>query len=263
MLKFQRYEKPKTLEDAYALLTQNRNHLILGGMMWLKLQDRTVPCVIDLSDLGLDQIEETETDLKIGAMVTLRQLETSSLLKQYVGDCLYDATKDIVGTQFRNGATIGGSVYGRYGFSDLICALLALDAKVEVYPHGIMSLASFCERGYEKEIVTHILIPKRMHQAKFLCERRSATDFSLINVSVGMVEDHWNIAIGARGKLAQLRVVQKNILPKHATKEEIQQKASEICDTYTFYDNLRGSARYRKHVANVLLVKAIMACLEG
>ncbi len=39
--------------------------------------------VIDLSGLGLDQIEETEDEFRIGCMCSLRQLELHKGLNQY------------------------------------------------------------------------------------------------------------------------------------------------------------------------------------
>ena len=48
--------------------------LFLGGMLWLKMQNRNVNfAIIDLSDLHLDQIEEIDDEIHIGAMVTLRE----------------------------------------------------------------------------------------------------------------------------------------------------------------------------------------------
>ena len=60
MLRIQQYVKAQSLEEAYTLLTKNRNNQILGGMCWLKMEDRLIPCAIDLGDLGLDKIEESE-----------------------------------------------------------------------------------------------------------------------------------------------------------------------------------------------------------
>ena len=58
MLTISNYVKPKTLEEAYEL-NQARNSRIMGGMMWLRLGNARVKTIIDLSGLGLDQIEET------------------------------------------------------------------------------------------------------------------------------------------------------------------------------------------------------------
>ena len=68
------YVKAKTLEEAYEL-NQARNSRVMGGMMWMRLGNARVKTVIDLSELGLDQIEETDHVFKIGAMCTLSQLE--------------------------------------------------------------------------------------------------------------------------------------------------------------------------------------------
>ncbi len=39
----------------------------MGGGLWMRLQHRTIPCAIDLSACGLDQIEESDDAFVIGA----------------------------------------------------------------------------------------------------------------------------------------------------------------------------------------------------
>ncbi|MFQ7552525.1 MAG: FAD binding domain-containing protein [Blautia marasmi] len=43
-----------------------------------------------------------------------------------------ESLRHIVGVQFRNCATVGGSIWGRFGFSDVLTMLLALDTEVEL-----------------------------------------------------------------------------------------------------------------------------------
>ena len=74
MMNIQNYVRPQSLEEAYTL-NQNRRSRIIGGMLWLKMGRGTVSTAIDLCDLGLDTIEETQDQFSIGAMVTLRQLD--------------------------------------------------------------------------------------------------------------------------------------------------------------------------------------------
>ena len=109
------YVKPKTLEEAYEL-NQARSSRVMGGMMWMRLGNARVKTIIDLSDLGLDQIEDEGNVIKIGAMCTLRQIEQCEALKELYGDGIAESVRHIVGVQFRNQATIGGSIYGRFGF---------------------------------------------------------------------------------------------------------------------------------------------------
>ena len=126
MIRIQNYVKAESLEEAYRL-NQNKRNRIIGGMLWLKLSSISVPTAIDLSALGLDRIEETEEEFSIGAMVTLRQLELHEGLNAYAQGAVAKAVHDIVGVQFRNMATVGGSIWGRFGFSDVLTVFLALD----------------------------------------------------------------------------------------------------------------------------------------
>ena len=73
MLTIDQYVRAESLEQAYELC-QKRNHVVLGGMLWLKMQDRKVGTAIDLCGLGLDRITETERAFELGAMVPLRAL---------------------------------------------------------------------------------------------------------------------------------------------------------------------------------------------
>ena len=58
MLKIKSYVKVKSLVEAYEL-NQKKSACILGGMVWLKMGNRTISTAIDLSGLGLDTIQET------------------------------------------------------------------------------------------------------------------------------------------------------------------------------------------------------------
>lgn len=69
-------------------------------------------------------------------MCTLRQLERHAGLNALVNNVFEFAVHDIVGRQLRNTATVGGSIYGRFGFSDVLSAFLALDSYVELTGAG-------------------------------------------------------------------------------------------------------------------------------
>ena len=79
MLNIRQYVRAQSLDEAYELCRKKGN-VVLGGMLWLKMQHRNAGTVIDLCDLGLDRIEKNEEEILIGAMVSLRDLETSTLL---------------------------------------------------------------------------------------------------------------------------------------------------------------------------------------
>ena len=57
MYTINQYVKVKSLEEAYEL-NQKRMNAVLGGTLWLRLGSRAIQTAIDLSGLGLDQIED-------------------------------------------------------------------------------------------------------------------------------------------------------------------------------------------------------------
>lgn len=121
------YKRAESLEEAWQL-NQKKSNRVLGGMVWLKMGKMQIGTAIDLSGLGLGAIEETEEEFRIGCMVTLRDLELDPGLHTYTDGAVRESVRHIVGVQFRNLATVGGSIYGRYW--DFRCAdhVLAMDS---------------------------------------------------------------------------------------------------------------------------------------
>ena len=76
MLQIERYIRAETPAQAYELC-QKKSNVILGGMLWLKQQNRRVSTAIDLCGLGLDKIEETE-DFKSSKPTSIIKNETIS-----------------------------------------------------------------------------------------------------------------------------------------------------------------------------------------
>ena len=56
MMTIREYKRAETLEEAWQL-NQKKANRVLGGMIWLKMENINVGTAIDLSGLGLDTIE--------------------------------------------------------------------------------------------------------------------------------------------------------------------------------------------------------------
>ena len=160
MITIREYKKVQSLEEAYEL-NQKKSNRIIGGMIWLKMETLNVGTAIDLSGLGLDAVEETETEFRIGAMTTLRTLETHEGLAAYTNGAMRESVRHIVGVQLRNLATLGGSLYSRFGFSDVLTMFLALDASVELYKGGIVPLCEYAERKKDRDVLVRVIVPKK------------------------------------------------------------------------------------------------------
>jgi CO/xanthine dehydrogenase FAD-binding subunit len=261
MMTIRNYKRAESLEEAYAL-NQAKGSCILGGMLWLKMEDINVSTAIDLAALGLDQIEETDTEFSIGASVTLRQLEKHPGLNAYTQGAMRHAVEDIVGTQFRNMATIGGSVWGRFGFSDVVSVLLAMDTTVELYHAGMIPLAQFVEQSYDRDLLVRVHIRKTPGRFVYQTVRISRTDFPVLTCAVGHVAGEWRVAIGARPMKAMLLHDDEGLLAAGVEEASAAAFADYVAAHTPTGANLRGSAEYRTHLVRVLTNRGVMAAAQ-
>lgn len=257
------YVTAQSLEEAYALLGKNKTNKILGGTLWMRMGTQNIHTAIDLSQLGLDQITESETYIEIGAMCSLRTLEVHPLITNTFDGILSTCVKDIVGVQFRNCATIGGSVYSKFGFSDVLTALLALDTYVELYKGGIISLEAFIKKPYEKDILVKILIKKEITKGIYKTERLSHTDFPVLAVAVTRSEKGYKISVGARPSKAALAYEAMSFLngleADQLNEENFKVAASKVASELHFGSNMRATGAFRQHLAEVLVKRALNA----
>lgn len=260
MLRFASYIRAQSAQEAFELLQKKKGSKIVGGGLWLRLSARTIPCAIDLSACGLDRIEETEDAFIIGSMVSLRALETHAAFTEATCGVLADAVRDVVGVQFREMARVGGSVFGRFGFSDVLCALLPLDCEVELVGAGRMPLAEFAASPYERDVLTHVIVRKHDYRAGYACVRRTATDFAVLNCAAAWWEDAWHVAMGARPARARLLAgaEQTRLTEARPSRDELAALAG-VLQELPMSSNLWGSAAYRRKLAGVLGTRAVGA----
>lgn len=258
MITFQNYLKAETLEEAYTL-NQAKNNKIIGGMLWLRLGTANYNTIIDISGIGLNSIEETDSEFKIGAMVTLRELELNQSLNEYTNNSICTALKDIIGVQFRNLATIGGSIWGRFGFSDVLTVLLAFDSYVELYKGGIVSLEDFSKMNYDNDILLNVIIKKKKSKCVYDAVRIQRTDFPVLTCATSLIEDELRIVIGARPAKAIVYHDNSYILKNNNkfSAEIISKYSNELSENTPTSSNNRGSAEYRKKLVSVLTERCL------
>ena len=265
-VKIKNYVKPASLEEAWEL-NQKRSARLIGGMMWLRTGRQTIATAVDLAGLELNEIEETEEEFRIGAMVTLRQLELHPGLAAYTGGAMREAVRSIVGVQFRNLATVGGSIWGRFGFSDVLTLFLALDTRVLLYRAGEMSLREFAGMKKDNDILTGLTVRKRPQKTAYLAYRNTKTDFPVLTCAVALPigkdagDFQGMAAVGARpGRAIGLELPEscredliRGAAGEEALSELTGQAAREMAKLVPTGSNLRAGAEYRSHLARVLL----------
>lgn len=249
------YVRPQTLEEA-AELNRKRSTTLLAGGIWLHMGDKRIATAADLTGLGLEQIERTDDEYRIGAMASLRELEIHPELNKRFHHVFRDALEGIVGVQLRNAATVGGSVWGRFGFSDVVAVFLTLHADVELYSRGRVSLDEFIDHERrDRDILTAVVLKDRPVAAAFNSFRLEAADIPALNVGVSYEPDRGlRVVVGGRPGLARpIDDPDWHPVPEKTTDEAIAAYAKEAAAAFVYGSNLRGSAEYRQHLAAVLI----------
>ena len=259
MLSFNNYHRPEDLETAYEILNKHKRSQLVGGGAFLRMGNRKLTDVVDLSALELDFLHTNKKTIEIGAMTSFHTLETAAHLPQNHRAFFREALGQIVGVQLRNMVTVGGTVYSRYGFSDLNTALLALGGAVHLYKAGETSIESFFEQTLpDRDILEKVCIPQSFDFGTFKSARLSTADYALLNLGVTVTKGLYRIAVGARPHRAKLAHKTMAFLNNEPLSSEGIEEAAEIlaCEI-PFGSNRMASATYRKAVSKGLLKEAL------
>lgn len=257
MITIQKYVRVQSLEEAYQLNKLKANR-ILGGMLWLRLENCNINTAIDLCDLGLDKIEEDDENYYIGAMVTLRDIEKHEGLNTFSNGAIANAVKEIVGVQFRNMATVGGSIWGRFGFSDVLTVFLGMDTYVELYQGGIIPLEEFNNMPKDHDIMVRLIVKKTPCKIAYMAMRNQKTDFPVLACALSSMQDEIRVVVGARPAKAMVVRDEENILSDGISAEKAKAFAASIAAKVPTTSNARGSAIYRTHLVEVLVERLMM-----
>ena len=277
MFYYNQYVRAQSLDEAYELY-QKKPNFVLGGMLWLKMKNKTLGTAIDLCDLGLDQIDEDENEFRIGAYATLRQIETHEALNAYTHGAIAESVRHIVGVQFRNVATVGGSIWGRFGFSDVMTIFRALGAKVQLHKAGIMDLDEFAALPRTtRDVLVSVIVPKNAKGVVYLSQRNPSTDFPVLTCAVANRSGRYVAVIGASPYMAEPVWDEDGILDGIADAKtdsnaaltdnsennaKIDKFAEYVAEHIRFGSNIRAGAEYREIICRVLTRRAVTQSLD-
>lgn len=258
MLNFKNAAQPDSLGEAYELYSGNLRNVLLGGTNFLRIGNANFDTAIDLSKLNLRYIKDTGKEIEMGAYTTYRDMETDDLTRGICHGVIGTALSQVLGVQFRNSVTIGASVASRYGFSDSIPVLLALNSEIELFKGGRMTLADYLNAKPGRDILTRVFIPKSDILVSYQAMRNSASDFPVLNAAASFQANEWKILIGARTGKAVVCPEAGKFLTASGWSEENAEKAGAIAAGEVEYSqNGAASAEYRKAIAPVLVKRCI------
>ena len=126
------YFEPKSISEALSVLVKHgaEAKVIAGGtdvMVDIKFKEEPGSLVNIKKLPGLGGIKENGGSLRIGALATIRDLETNALVREKL-PVLWEAAHQFASLQVRNTATIGGNICRASPSGETLAPLLVLEA---------------------------------------------------------------------------------------------------------------------------------------
>ncbi len=280
------YRRPDTVEEVIQLLAEygDEAKLLAGGQSLIPTMNFRLaqPAVlIDLNGVkGLDSLDRADDGgLRLGAMVRQAAAEKSALVAERA-PLLAETLPFVAHAQIRNRGTIGGNLAHADPRSELPAVMLALGASVRVRgPDGERSIRAgdfftgfFGTALEEGELLTEVELPpptERGGQA-FLEVSRRRGDYAMVGVAVSVVCDGAGRCDEA--KIALLSVGSRPMLAERAAACLVGERPSGAAlvaagqaaghQDIDPQEDMHASVAYRRHLATVLVRRALTTAFE-
>ncbi len=280
------YHEPESVAEALDLLARHGEdaHLVAGAtaftLLWRQglLRPGHVIGLRRIAALG--EITTSDGGLVIGATVTHRAIERSQEVARYC-PALTRTFASVATVRVRNQATIGGNLAHADPAQDPPPMLIALGAEViATSAAGERAIALdelfvevFTTSLRPGEIVTSVRFPAlaagtRATYLKFL--PRTADDYATISVAAalrlandGTVADV-RVALGAAGPTPiRARSVEDALRGVRPDAKRIADAAARVETDIEPFDDVRGSAAYKREMARVWTERALTSLAEA
>ncbi len=282
------FHQANDLDHAFALLADYGEdaRLMSGGtalVLQMKQRFSQPGHVIGLRRIaGLGSIEETsEGSIRIGALCTQRQVENHPLVAEHL-PLVAGAYRHVATPRIRNMATVGGGLAHGDPNQDPPPSLIALRASVvlssasggeRVVPAEELFVDYFETDVRPGEIVTGLVVPPAPDGAgtaylKFL--PRTADDYATVSVAAVVTPDEAGncadirIVLGSVG-LTPIRATaaEDALRGQPLTDETIGAAAAMVQDAVDPLDDHRGSAEYKREMAEVFTRRAVRQAMTN
>jgi len=277
------YSTPANLDEVLKLLAEDgENSKVLAGghslIPAMRLRLAQPEKIIDIQALRpqLSYIKEEGDIIKIGAMTTHYEIETSDLLKEKA-PILPEAASVIGDVQVRNWGTVGGSLVHSDPSSDLPSVILALDAEMvlkstkgeRVEPASTFFAGILQTTIEPDELLTEIRF-KTPNGKKSSYKKlpNKASHYSVVGSAavVGVADGKITDASVAFSGLAEIPMrfdeLEKNLVGVATDEASIEKACKGFASGVDALEDLHGSQEYRRAMAEVFAKRAILSALS-
>jgi len=275
------YSKPRTLDEAMAVLAAGEAQILSGGTdFYPALGDRVVRGpVVDVSGLGELRGVSTDADyLRIGGLTTWSEIIRTPLPRCF--DALKSAAREVGGVQIQNRGTVAGNLCNASPAADGVPPLLALDAEVELVSNvGVrrLPLADFIvgNRKTQRkadELLAAVLVPRALENAASTFVKLGARRYLVISISmvavVVLVSDRRileaRVAVGSCSAMARrLRALESDLVGASVRDGLGEVVGPEHLAPLSPIDDVRATSEYRMDASLRLVQRALNSCAEN
>jgi carbon-monoxide dehydrogenase medium subunit len=260
------YRRAGSVEQALGWLSEDPDStkLLAGGhslLPLMKLRLATPRVLVDVGRVpGLSYVRDAGDHVVLGALTRHRDVETSEVARAHV-PLLARVAGQVGDPQVRHRGTIGGSLAHGDPASDLPAAVLALDGVMVIDgPRGRREVeaADFFQGFLETalapdEMLTEIRVRKAPAGWAFQKFNRRAQDWAIVGVAA-VVNGGARVALVNMGATTVRARGVEEALVAGASIAEAAARAPEGLEPPS---DLQGSAEYRRHLATVLVRRAL------
>ena len=267
------YARPATVEEAISVLTTYDGARPLAGGQTLvnvmKARAATPDVLVDLADLDELRAIGFSTDglLEIGAMVTYTQLQGSSEV-EVARPILAEVAGTIGDVQVRNRGTVGGNVCVSDPTNHLPVLLVALGATFTIrsqdgertVPADEFFLGVYMTAVGEGELLTKVNVPPSSGAGDgFAGLTIGAHGTYIVNAAASVSGDVARIAIGCVAAApARATAMEERLASGDFSEDAVRTAAVGLGATVDPPSDVHGSADYRRHLAEVSAVRAVL-----
>ena len=266
------YHRPTDVSSVVEILKHHGDdsRVIAGGhslIPLMKLRMAEIAHLVDLQDVAaLRQISFSSDMVVIGAMTTQAEIASNSELASLI-PILRETALLISDPQVRNMGTIGGNVANGDPGNDMPAVMQCLDASYTLSgPDGIRSVnardfyvaAYFTERS-DHEIMTEIKIPiPIMPGYAYEKQKRKIGDYATAAAAVLIGDGQASVALTNLSDTPIWSTSASSALASGNIEECVDCAMNAIEPQ----SDIRGPAEFKKHVAKVVLRRAIDKAME-
>ncbi len=276
------YYSPTSMDEALTMLAEHGEDakILAGGhslIPAMRLRLAAPEKLIDISALrsALSYIKEEGGMIKIGAMTTHYQVETSDLLKQKA-PILPEAATLIGDPQVRNWGTVGGSIVHADPSSDLPAVMMALGAELVLHskegersvPVNDFFVTILTTSIEPTELLTEIRFPVPTGKTSYQKLANKASHYAVVGAAAVIGSDGGKCTsaqIAFSGLAAtplMAEAVGQALVGKELTDENIAAACKDCAADVDALADLHGSQEYRRAMAEVFARRAIKAAIS-